>query len=78
VNFDLPHVAADYVHRIGRTGRAGAVGQAVTLVCNDEVSELFAKERLIQQLLPGKEHPEYKAVNEVRDSVLDTRPIKPK
>lgn len=78
VNFDLPHVAADYVHRIGRTGRAGAVGEAVSLVCNDDVAELFAIERLIQKLLPRKEHPEYKAVNVVQESVLDTRPIKAK
>ena len=36
VNFDLPHVAEDYVHRIGRTGRAGAEGEAVSLVSNEE------------------------------------------
>ena len=36
VNFDLPSVAEDYVHRIGRTGRAGAEGDAVSLVCVDE------------------------------------------
>ncbi|MGL6257783.1 DEAD/DEAH box helicase [Vibrio sp. WXL210] len=78
VNYDLPHVAADYVHRIGRTGRAGAVGEAVSLVCNDDSAELFAIERLIQKLLPRKEHPEYKAVNAVPESKLDTRPIKAK
>ena len=33
VNYDLPHVAEDYVHRIGRTGRAGSEGEAVSLVC---------------------------------------------
>ncbi len=78
VNFDLPHVAEDYVHRIGRTGRAGAVGEAVSLVCADETKELFAIERLIQKLLPRQEHPEFPAVNEVPESKLDTRPIKPK
>ena len=36
VNFDLPNVPEDYVHRIGRTGRAGAEGEAVSLVCVDE------------------------------------------
>ncbi|MGZ7234517.1 helicase-related protein, partial [Streptococcus pyogenes] len=36
VNFELPNVPEDYVHRIGRTGRAGAQGEAVSLVCVDE------------------------------------------
>ena len=36
VNFELPNVSEDYVHRIGRTGRAGAEGEAVSLVCVDE------------------------------------------
>ncbi|MBL1276846.1 MAG: DEAD/DEAH box helicase, partial [Ectothiorhodospiraceae bacterium] len=40
VNFDLPNVAEDYVHRIGRTGRAGATGQAVSLVSADEIKQL--------------------------------------
>ncbi|MGV8678061.1 helicase-related protein, partial [Pseudomonas aeruginosa] len=51
VNFDLPIVAEDYVHRIGRTGRAGASGQAVSLVCADEVELLAAIETLIGQTL---------------------------
>src|SRR5690606_1682356 len=51
VNFDLPNVAEDYVHRIGRTGRAGASGQAVSLVSADEFKQLSDIERLIKQLL---------------------------
>jgi superfamily II DNA/RNA helicase len=51
VNFDLPIVAEDYVHRIGRTGRAGATGQALSLVCADEVDQLAAIEALIRQTL---------------------------
>jgi ATP-dependent RNA helicase RhlE len=47
VNFDLPHVAEDYVHRIGRTGRAGNTGEAISLVCPDERPLLAAIERLI-------------------------------
>ncbi|HJW03598.1 MAG TPA: DEAD/DEAH box helicase [Azospira sp.] len=47
VNFDLPIVAEDYVHRIGRTARAGASGEAVSLVCADEVNLLGAIEVLI-------------------------------
>jgi ATP-dependent RNA helicase RhlE len=46
VNYDLPHVAEDYVHRIGRTGRAGASGEAVSLVCGEDRPLLAAIERL--------------------------------
>lgn len=52
VNFDLPTVAEDYIHRIGRTGRAGATGQAVSLVGADEVELLSAIETLTRQILP--------------------------
>jgi ATP-dependent RNA helicase RhlE len=52
VNFDLPNVPEDYVHRIGRTGRAGALGEAVSLVCVDEYSLLTDIEKLIEQRLP--------------------------
>ncbi|GMG86751.1 DEAD/DEAH box helicase [Biformimicrobium ophioploci] len=55
VNFDLPNVPEDYVHRIGRTGRAGADGQAVSLVSADEIKQLAAIERLINQQLTRKE-----------------------
>jgi len=55
VNFDLPNVCEDYVHRIGRTGRAGSTGQAISLVSADEVDLLSDIERLIQQLLPREE-----------------------
>ena len=52
VNFDLPIVAEDYIHRIGRTGRAGATGEAISLVCADEVTQLAAIETLTRQTLP--------------------------
>ena len=51
VNFDLPQVAEDYVHRIGRTGRAGATGTAISLVCADEHKLLMDIERLTQKVL---------------------------
>ncbi len=51
VNFDLPHVPEDYVHRIGRTGRAGSKGEAVSLVSADEAKQLFDIERLTQKKL---------------------------
>jgi ATP-dependent RNA helicase RhlE len=52
VNYDLPNVPEDYVHRIGRTGRAGATGEAVSLVCVDEHDMLKDIEKLIKQTLP--------------------------
>ncbi|WP_323122371.1 DEAD/DEAH box helicase [Burkholderia alba] len=52
VNFDLPNVPEDYVHRIGRTGRAGANGEAVSLVCVDEKQLLRDIERLIKREIP--------------------------
>jgi len=48
VNFDLPNVPEDYVHRIGRTGRAGATGHAISLVSADEIKQLVGIERLIK------------------------------
>ncbi|MDE2081274.1 MAG: DEAD/DEAH box helicase [Burkholderiales bacterium] len=57
VNFELPNVPEDYVHRIGRTGRAGAQGEAISLVCLDE--EIFLKdiERLIKRSIPREVIP---------------------
>jgi ATP-dependent RNA helicase RhlE len=52
VNYDLPNVPEDYVHRIGRTGRAGAGGEAISLVCVDERDFLRDIEKLIGRQLP--------------------------
>ncbi|MFC3111044.1 DEAD/DEAH box helicase [Undibacterium arcticum] len=57
VNYDLPNVPEDYVHRIGRTGRAGATGEAVSLVCVDEHIMLRDIEKLIKQTLPKEVIP---------------------
>lgn len=78
VNFDLPNVAEDYVHRIGRTGRAGAVGEAVSLVSADEVKELAGIENLIQKLLPRKIIDGFEPTNEVPETRLNHRPKKAK
>jgi ATP-dependent RNA helicase RhlE len=53
VNYDLPNVPEDYVHRIGRTGRAGATGEAISLVCVDEKAFLHDIERLIKREIPS-------------------------
>lgn len=60
VNYELPHVAEDYVHRIGRTARAGREGSAVSLVCVDEHRLLADIEKLLQkkidrEIIPGYE-----------------------
>ena len=59
VNFELPNVAEDYVHRIGRTGRAGNEGQAVSLVCVDEKFLLKGIERLLKREIPKEIIPGY-------------------
>lgn len=54
VNYELPNVPEDYVHRIGRTGRAGNEGEAVSLVCAEEADYLRNIERLIKSSIPQK------------------------
>jgi len=78
VNFDLPNVAEDYVHRIGRTGRAGASGHAVSLVCADEFKLLSDIERLIKQLLKRELIDGFEPVHNLPESRLNTRPIRAK
>ncbi len=67
VNYDLPHVAEDYVHRIGRTGRAGTAGAAVSLVSHEDRPLLAAIERLMKRSVelrviagfePGQHQPQ--------------------
>src|SRR5437762_8367294 len=57
VNYDLPNVPGDYIHRIGRTGRAGADGEAISLVCVDEHVFLRDIERLIKRSIPRQVIP---------------------
>lgn len=76
VNFDLPNVPEDYVHRIGRTGRAGATGKAVSLVSADESKQLSDIERLINQVLTRKLMDGFEPVHDLPESKL--RPVKHK
>ena len=78
VNFDLPHVSEDYVHRIGRTGRAGHVGEAVSLVCAEEFKLLKEIEKLIKKVIPRKVVAGFEPGTPLPPSVLDTRAPKPK
>ncbi len=62
INYDLPQVPEDYVHRIGRTGRAGEEGVALSLVCPEEKSLLMAIEKLLDYTIPQQtlaEFPQY-------------------
>ncbi|MDX1499813.1 MAG: DEAD/DEAH box helicase [Woeseiaceae bacterium] len=66
VNFELPHVPEDYVHRIGRTARAGRDGQAISLVCVDEHGLLKDVERLLQLEIPREVVPGYEPDPRIR------------
>jgi ATP-dependent RNA helicase RhlE len=82
VNVDLPIVAEDYVHRSGRTGRAGASGEAVSLVCADEVQQLAAIEALTKQTLERREEPGFSPDHRVPETnaggQIVKKPKKPK
>jgi ATP-dependent RNA helicase RhlE len=82
VNFDLPIVAEDYIHRTGRTGRAGASGEAISLVCADEVPLLAAIEALTRQTLKRVEvagfEPEHRVPLTEPGGYVVKKPKKPK
>ena len=83
VNFDLPNVPADYVHRIGRTGRAGATGKALSFVTQETAKDLFDIERLIQKIIPRHIEPGFEPNQVVPESKLlpakkAKKPKKPK
>lgn len=78
VNFDLPHLKEDYIHRIGRTGRAGASGQAISFVSDDEYLKLKDIERLTKQVIDRIVIPGFELDTPLRESKLDVRPFKPK
>ncbi len=59
INFDCPHIPDDYIHRVGRTGRASATGDAFTLVAPEEERDLRAIERAIERRLPRVTLPEF-------------------
>ncbi|WP_175653568.1 DEAD/DEAH box helicase [Pseudomonas sp. Marseille-P9899] len=82
VNFDLPIVAEDYIHRIGRTGRKGNTGEALSLVCADEVQLLSAIETLTRKTLPRHMQPDFEPDHRVPETDASgqilKKPKKPK
>ena len=70
VNFELPGAPEDYVHRIGRTGRAGASGEAISLVCAEEHERLEAIEKTIRLTIPRKIVPGYEPDGRVAPSMM--------
>ncbi|MCC9660991.1 ATP-dependent RNA helicase RhlE [Pseudoalteromonas sp. MBR-15] len=78
INYDLPNVYEDYVHRIGRTGRAGASGHAISFVTAEDAIDLYGIERFIGELIPRATEAGFEPSNPVPERELDARPIKPK
>jgi ATP-dependent RNA helicase RhlE len=71
VNFELPWNPEDYVHRIGRTGRAGASGDAVSLVCIDEADLLRGVQRLLRHAIPWTVEDGF-----IPDRTIEARPLR--
>jgi ATP-dependent RNA helicase RhlE len=71
VNFELPFEPQDYIHRIGRTGRAGAEGDAISLVCIDEADLLRAIQRMLKRSIPWKVEDGF-----VPDRTIEPRPLR--
>ncbi|WP_435236434.1 DEAD/DEAH box helicase [Psychromonas sp. PT13] len=77
VNYDLPDEAADYVHRIGRTGRAGAIGEAISFVSRDDFRNLCAIEHHLGEFIDRKEVPGFEPRLEIPASDVSYAPKKP-
>jgi len=74
VNYELPNVPEDYVHRIGRTGRAGANGEAISLVSSDESGLLRDIERVLRRSIPTLPTPAFKIVESASQPPARERP----
>jgi ATP-dependent RNA helicase RhlE len=73
VNYELPHVPEDYVHRIGRTGRAGNGGKAVSLVCGEEKPLLKGIEQLLNQTLARIVVPGYEPTGDAGEAAVESK-----
>jgi ATP-dependent RNA helicase RhlE len=76
INFDLPNVAADYVHRIGRTGRAGSTGEAISFVCLEDIELLRDVQNLIGEKLERIPHKGFNSEAPLPELQLNSKPKK--
>jgi ATP-dependent RNA helicase RhlE len=74
VNFDLPHVAEDYVHRIGRTGRAGSEGEAISLVSHEDRPLMTAIEKLMNRKVESRVVPGFESGRPSQERPLQDAP----
>jgi superfamily II DNA/RNA helicase len=74
VNFDLPNVPETYVHRIGRTARAGAAGVAISLCASEEAAYLRDIEKLIRMSIPATDH---RTSRQAQPSTIQSRTARP-
>jgi ATP-dependent RNA helicase RhlE len=72
INYELPNIAEDYVHRIGRTGRAGATGEAISIVSADEVEYVRGIEKLLSVRLESKTIPGFEPTESLKE-ILDKK-----
>ncbi|OGE86321.1 MAG: hypothetical protein A3J48_02380 [Candidatus Doudnabacteria bacterium RIFCSPHIGHO2_02_FULL_46_11] len=77
LNFDIPENPGDYVHRIGRTGRAGMSGNAITFATPDQTADVRDIERLIRTTLPVSKHSEFSAPAELGNKPGRSREARP-
>ncbi len=75
INYEIPHAPEDYVHRIGRTGRAGALGVAVSLVSPEEEKYLKEIEKLIKREIPEEQAPRAQRSSERRTERAPSAPV---
>jgi ATP-dependent RNA helicase RhlE len=73
INFDMPHTPEDYIHRIGRTGRAGKEGRAISLVCSEERGRLADVERLLKRPIERVEVSGFEAGSQFQEPLDKTR-----
>jgi ATP-dependent RNA helicase RhlE len=78
INFDVPHSPEDYVHRIGRTGRAGLTGEAISLVAPQDMDSLAAIERLIKKRIERVLVPGFQATGASVAALMGDQPRRPK
>ena len=70
INYDVPQNPENYIHRIGRTARAGKVGYAFTLVCRDETRRFAAIRKANNTKITQKEIPSYKEVENIKNKMI--------